>query len=82
MVYVYAISSLIKNYIYVGMTKDVELRLARHNKGREKTTKPYAPFRLIYTEVCANRVKARMREKYWKSGIGKQKLRDIRNQII
>jgi putative endonuclease len=82
MVYVYAISSLIKNYIYVGMTKDVETRLVRHNKGREKTTKPYAPFRLIYTEVCANRVKARVREKYWKSGIGKQKLRDIRNQII
>ena len=82
MVYVYAISSLTKNYIYVGMTKDVEARLVRHNKGREKTTKPYAPFRLIYTEVCANRVKARVREKYWKSGIGKQKLRDIRNQII
>ena len=82
MVYVYAISSLIKNYIYVGMTKDVEARLVRHNKGREKTTKPYAPFRLIYTEVCANLVKARVREKYWKSGIGKQKLRDIRNQII
>ena len=82
MVYVYAISSLTKNYIYVGMTQDLEARLVRHKKGGEKTTKPYAPFRLIYTEVCANRVKARIREKYWKSGIGKQKLRDIRNQII
>ena len=64
------------------MTQDVEARFARHNKSREKTTKPYVPFRLIYTEVCANRLKARVREKYWKSGIGKQKLRDIRNQII
>lgn len=82
MVYVCAISSLTKNYIYVGMTQDLEARLVRHKKGREKTTKPYAPFRLIYTEVWANRVKARIREKYWKSGIGKQKLRDIRNQII
>ena len=82
MVWVYAISSVVRNYIYVGMTKDVDARLARHNKGREKITKPYAPFQLIYTEVCANRVKAREREKYWKSGIGKQKLRDIRDQII
>ena len=82
MVWVYAISSVVRNYIYVGMTKDVDARLARHNKGREKITKPYAPFQLIYTEVCANRVKAREREKYWKSGIGKQKLRDIGDQII
>ena len=82
MVWVYAISSVVRNYIYVGMTKDVDARLARHNKGREKITKPYAPFQLIFTEVCANRVKAREREKYWKSGIGKQKLRDIRDQII
>lgn len=82
MVWVYAISSVVRNYIYVGMTKDVDTRLARHNKGREKITKPYAPFQLIFTEVCANRVKAREREKYWKSGIGKQKLRDIRDQII
>ena len=82
MVWVYAISSVVRNYIYVRMTKDVDARLARHNKGREKITKPYAPFQLIYTEVCANRVKAREREKYWKSGIGKQKLRDIRDQII
>ena len=82
MVWVYVISSVVRNYIYVGMTKDVDARLARHNKGREKITKPYAPFQLIYTEVCANRVKAREREKYWKSGIGKQKLRDIRDQII
>ena len=82
MVWVYAISSVVRIYIYVGMTKDVDARLARHNKGREKITKPYAPFQLIFTEVCANRVKAREREKYWKSGIGKQKLRDVRDQII
>ena len=62
MVWVYAISSVGRNYIYVGMTKDVDARLARHNKGREKITKPDAPFQLIFTEVCANRVKARERE--------------------
>ena len=63
------------------MTKNVSIRLTQHNSGKEKTTSPYAPFQLIYTEVCANRLVAREREKYWKSGVGKQKLRHIRDQI-
>ncbi len=63
------------------MTNDINARFARHNNGREKTTKPYAPFQLLYTEECANRVTARKREKYWKSGVGKQQLRSIRNQM-
>ena len=61
------------------MTSDVESRFQRHNSGREKTTKSYAPFKLIYTERCINRVEARKREKYLKSGVGKRKLRVIRD---
>ncbi len=67
------------NYIYVGMTKNLEERITRHNTGREKTTKPYLPYELIFTETCEDRTKARIREKYWKSGIGKEKLRQIRD---
>ena len=63
------------------MTKDVGARIARHNAGKEKTTKPYVPFQLIYSEVCTDRVAARQKEKYWKSGVGKQKLRQIRDQL-
>ena len=81
MVWVYAISSLKRNYIYVGMTIDVEARFARHNSGREKTTKPYAPFVLLYTEMCSDRAKARKREKYWKSGFGKVKRRRLRDNL-
>ena len=62
------------------MTKNVSIRLTQHNSGKEKTTSPYVPFQLIYTELCANRLAAREREKYWKSGVGKQKLRHIRDQ--
>ncbi|NJN50038.1 MAG: GIY-YIG nuclease family protein [Polaribacter sp.] len=78
---VYAISSIEKNYIYVGLTSNLEERLKRHNGLREKTTKFYAPFALIYKEICETRVEARKREKYWKSGIGKEKLRLLRSQI-
>lgn len=49
----------------------------RHNKGYERTTKFYAPFKLIYTELCQTRPQCRIREKYWKSGIGKEKLRKL-----
>ena len=38
MFWVYAISSLNRNYIYVGLTSGLESRIARHNKGYEKTT--------------------------------------------
>jgi putative endonuclease len=76
---VYAISSIKRNYIYVGLTSDLQKRLTRHNKGYEPTTKPYVPFQLIYSEIAETRVEARVKEKYWKSGIGKEKLRSLRN---
>jgi putative endonuclease len=78
---VYAISSLIKNYIYVGLTSDLEKRFNEHNAGKEKTTKSYLPFKLIYTETQPDRKSARVREKYWKSGIGKENLRLLRDKL-
>ena len=74
---VYALRSLTRNYIYVGMTSDLAKRLDRHNRGYERTTKPYRPFELIYSEVVEARVEARIRELYFKSGIGKDFLRSL-----
>jgi putative endonuclease len=79
MFWVYAISSLNRNYIYVGLTSDLESRIARHNKGYEKTTKPYRPFVLLFSEQVNTKTDAREREKYWKSGISKEKLRRLRS---
>ena len=79
MFYVYAISSLRRNYIYVGMSSNVDRGIKEHNTGKEKTTRPYLPFRLLYVESCENRAAARKREKYWKSGTGKEQLRIIRD---
>ena len=77
MFHVYAISSQIRNYIYVGLTSNIEDRIRRHNKGYEQTTKPYRPFILIYSEECETREQARKREKYLKSGVGKEFLKSI-----
>jgi putative endonuclease len=82
MYYVYAISSLERNYIYVGLTYNIERRLSEHNTGKNKTTKAYSPFVLIYFEKCGNRIEARIKEKYFKSGIGKEKLKIIRDNYL
>jgi len=74
---VYAIKSLEREYIYVGLTNNLDRRLAEHNGGGNKTTKPYSPFKLIYTEEFNLRSEARLREKYFKSGSGKELLKNI-----
>ena len=77
MYYVYALSSLTRKYIYVGLTNSLERRVKQHQNGREQTTAPYRPFRLIHAELYATRKTAREREKYLKSGIGKEFLKAI-----
>ncbi|NNF34833.1 MAG: GIY-YIG nuclease family protein [Saprospiraceae bacterium] len=73
--YVYAIYSKSRNYIYVGISNDVQRRLSEHNLGYNKTTKPYRPFILIYDEEFDNRSDARQKEKYLKGGSGRKFLR-------
>jgi len=63
---VYALSSETRNYIYVGMTSNLQERIKFHNNGYERTTNPYRPFRLIYSEDFPDRPTARLREKYLK----------------
>lgn len=63
------------------MTDNLERRFEQHNEGYERTTKPYLPYILLYSEVVASRVDARLREKYWKSGTGKRKLRKMRDSL-
>ena len=74
---IYALKSLSHNYIYIGQTKNLANRFKRHNNGHEKTTRHYRPFKIIYTERADNRLKARLREKFLKSGFGKEYLKNI-----
>jgi len=78
MFFVYAIRSLTRNYIYVGLSNDYERRIREHNDGYERTTKPYRPFELILIEEFSTRPEARQREKYLKSGVGKAYLKGLK----
>ena len=77
--FVYVLKSKERNYLYVGMTNNLDERLSRHNAGRVNSTKPYKPFDLIYSEECADGLDARKREKYLKSSAGKSFLRIVTN---
>ncbi len=73
---VYAIKSEDSGRIYVGMSLDPKRRLKEHNSGKVFSTKGFRPWILIFFENCGTkRTYARKREKYWKSGIGKEKLK-------
>lgn len=76
MYYVYVISSLNRPYIYVGMSSNTQRRIKQHNLGHNKTTKPYAPFNTLLIEEYHTRIEARKREKYLKSGVGKEFLKN------
>jgi len=77
MITVYAIVSEINGDIYVGMSKDVDKRLNQHNAGKSKYTKGLKPWKLIYREIQPDWELARKREKYFKSGIGKEFLKSM-----
>jgi putative endonuclease len=77
MFFVYVLNSINRNYIYVGLTSDLKRRLSDHNQGYNSTTKQYAPFKTILVEEFATRALARGREKYLKSGVGKEYLKRL-----
>jgi len=74
---VYAIESKVDKRIYVGLTKNLENRIKEHNAGRTKSTKGYRPWKLVFWQNFNNRKEARKQEKYFKSGSGKEKLKEL-----
>ena len=70
--YVYVLRSLKDDHFYVGLTRDLPLRLQQHNSGLVISTKKRTPFELVYWEGCLNRSDATQREKYLKSAWGKR----------
>lgn len=72
--YVYVLYNKSKNYIYIGYTTDLKLRLTYHNKGFSKSTKPYLPLELIHYEAYKSMKDAKRREVYLKTNRGRTTL--------
>ena len=71
MFYVYLIRSASKpGKTYVGMTKAVEARIARHNAGAVKATARFAPWEMVAFIAVHESDRAIELERYFKSGSG------------
>jgi len=75
--YVYVLESTRDKNLYVGCTKDLKKRLALHNSGGVESTKKRAPLRLVYYEAFLNQQDAFTREKWLKTGWGRNHLKKI-----
>lgn len=69
--------------MYIGFTRELKRRFAEHNRGLNRSTKPYLPWELIYYEAHRNEADARRREKYLKTTAGKRAIRMmLREELV
>ena len=74
MFYCYVLRSGQTGRRYVGSCKDLSERIRRHNAGDSKATKHGVPWMLIHSEGFAARSGAARRERYYKTGRGRDEL--------
>jgi len=78
MYYIYILQSLKDGSLYIGYTSDLKRRFKEHNDGRSAATKPFRPYKIIFYEAFVNRIDAKNREQYLKSGWG---LRSVKTML-
>ena len=67
MYFTYIIESEKNDQYYIGYTKDITLRLERHNMGWSKSTKSGIPWKLVYFERFDTKTEAIKRERELKN---------------
>ena len=72
--HVYVLISEKTGRSYVGSTDDVSRRLFQHNSGQSKSTRHGVPWRLVQVESFTTRAEAVNRERYYKTGKGREEL--------
>jgi len=71
----YVLRSRTNGRLYTGSTNDLERRFIEHDRGQTRHTARAGPFDLIYSEPCGSRLEARRRERYLKTGAGRDFLK-------
>ncbi len=73
--YTYVLYSAKLKRCYTGSTNDLRARLHRHNTGQGPATKAGVPWVLVHCEPHPNRSEATKREMYFKTGKGRDEVR-------
>jgi putative endonuclease len=77
MFHVYVLQSEATGRLYVGYSSDLVRRLGQHNHGVTKSTKNRGPWRLVHQEAFGTRSEAMRRERFLKSGQGREELKRV-----
>lgn len=74
MYWIYVLKSQKDKKRYIGYTSNLEKRIEKHKKGQVSSTKFRRPLELIYSETFTVKEDALRREKFLKSGKGREYL--------
>ena len=74
MFHVYVLRSEKTRRRYIGSCEDISRRIQQHNLGASKATRHGAPWTLIHSESFSTRVEANRKERYFKTGRGREEL--------
>lgn len=70
---------------YIGFTDNLKRRSIEHRNHKVKSTKNFSEFKIITLEKLKetdNIQEARKKEKYWKSGAGRKKIKNIFKDMV
>lgn len=80
--YVYVLFSLKDKKLYIGYSQDLKRRIKEHEHGEVRSTKDRLPIKLIYYEAFASVKDGKARERFLKSGFGREQLKkSLQNQL-
>lgn len=74
--FVYVLRSINFERNYIGFSGNVSKRLRQHNSGKTKSTKPYLPWKILFSEEFSSKEEALKREKFLKSGKGREYIKN------
>jgi putative endonuclease len=77
MFFAYVLRSRMTRRLYTGATSDLKTRLAQHNSDESISTKHRGPWDLLYYEEFATLAEAMRRERYFKTGKGRDELKKV-----
>ncbi len=72
MFYTYVMRSVKSGILYKGFTSELNERIEWHNAGKSKYTSKNIPWELVLFEEHHSKTEALKREKWYKTGVGRE----------
>ncbi len=80
--YVYLLYSFRDHGLYIGFTTDLKNRLTLHSHNKVPATSHRTPLKLIHYEYFINKADAKAREKFLKSGYGRDQIKALLKRTL